>query len=364
MRNIAARYPHLFRAVTSPVLTGAALLALMPLAAHCDEIAPAKEHNIDSFSFSARLGFNISARFRNPGRISFGNSTRKTPDGLTYNYQDGYVFADSSGEGSGSTWNWGYDNSATQVSGNDVLLSKTVSVGDLSSPWMNMDPAVGGELTYRHEFGECPKLRDLRWGIEAAGSLINIQGNDHRSYGGNVTRQTDAYAFEPGTTPPDATPDSPYQGTFNGPGFIIGDTPVSSTLGSSPATVSGNRRLDTDVWGFRLGPYLEMPVTTNINLSLSGGFSGAVLDVGASWNETLSIGTSQYPFSGSGRDHAWRFGYYIAGNAEWQFAQDWSLNGGVQFQSLANYDHAIAGRRIEIDLSQSVFVTLGVAYHF
>jgi hypothetical protein len=364
MRNIAARHPHLFRAAISPVLTASALLALIPLGVRADEITPAKQHEIDSFSFSARVGFNISARFRNPGKISFGNSTRTTPDGLTYNYEDGYVFADSSGEGSGSTWNWGYDNSATQVSGNNVLLNKTVSVGDISSPWINMDPAVGGELTYRHEFGEFPQLRDLRWGFEAAGSLVNIRANDHRTYGGKATRQTDAYAFESGATPPDATPDSPYQGTFNGPGFIIGDTPVSSTLSSSPATISGNRRLDTDLWGFRLGPYAEIPLGTNFNLSLSGGFAGALLDVGTSWNETLSVGMSQYPFSGSGRDHEWRMGYYIAGNAEWMFANDWSLNGGVQFQSLSDYSHAISGRTIEIDLSKSIFVTLGLAYHF
>jgi hypothetical protein len=357
-QNFATRYPQWFRAVNKPVLTGAALLALMPLCGRAEDSCCAPDRSRDNFSFSARVGFNISARFKNPGKLSLASSGRKTPDGLDYNYEDGYVLTDVSGNEGGFTSNWGYDN-ASQFSGGNILLSKTTSASSFATPWIDMDPAVGGELQYRHEFGEIHKFYGLRYGIEAAGSLINAKANDNRTYTGGVTRRTDAYPF-PGVQPPEA----PFTGTFNGPNAVLVDTPVSSTFSTAPASLSGNRKIDTDIWGFRLGPYVEMPVAKNFNLSLSGGFAGALLDVGTSWNETLTVGSTKYPFSGSGRDHAWRFGAFVTGQADYQFAEDWSLVGGVQFQSLANYQGNISGRDLEIDLSNSIFVTLGLSYKF
>ena len=117
-------------------------------------------------------------------------------------------------------------------------------------------------------------------------------------------------------------------------------------------------------WVSASGRTSEIPVTKNFNTSVSAGLAGAFLDVEASWNETLSVGSSQFPFSGGGRDHNRRFGYYFAGTADYQFAKDWSITGGVQYQSLANYQQPISGRTVEIDLSKAIFVTLGLSYRF
>ncbi|MGZ4961378.1 MAG: outer membrane protein [Limisphaerales bacterium] len=343
-------------------LTSAVVLAALPLAAHADEDCCVPTHDLNSFSFSARLGFNISARFKNPGHIAFSN-TRKTPDGLNFNYDDGYVLTDFSDNAGGYTYNWGFDN-ASQVNSpgtpnNQLALSRTTSADRMASPFQDADTAIGGELVYRREIGVVPKLHHLRWGFEVAGSLVNFSINDHRSFNGQVTRQTDTYVPYP-----DSTITDPRQGTFNGPGQLLSDTPISTTFGSAPATISGNRKIDTDMWGFRVGPYAELPVAKHLNLSLSGGFAGALLDVDASWDETLSVGSSQYRFSGSGNNSAWRMGYYVSGGADYQFADNWSLVGSVQFQSLADYEHAISGRTVDIDLSKTIFVTLGLSYHF
>ncbi|MDB6056433.1 MAG: hypothetical protein JWO95_277 [Verrucomicrobiales bacterium] len=349
--------------LSKPVLTSAAILAALPLAMRADDDCCAKPHDVDSFSFSARMGFNISTRFKNPGAIVFGGSTRKTPDGATYNYEDGYVLTDFSDNAGGYTYNWGFDN-ASQVSpaatpNNHLALSRTTSASGISSPWESADPAVGGELVYRHEIGTVAKLHNMRWGFELAGSLVNFSVNDHKPYGGNVTRQTDVYAPFP-----DATITDPRQGTFNGPGTLLNATSISTSFTSAAASISGTRKIDTDMYGWRLGPYAEIPVAKRLNLSLSGGFAGALLDVGTSWNETLSVGSAQYRFAGGGRDHDWRMGYYLAGGADYQFADDWSLVGSVQYQSLANYEHQISGRTIDIDLSSTIFVTLGLSYRF
>jgi hypothetical protein len=361
-RNFAARYPQFFRAVSAPLLAGAALLTLMPLSARATDEATCSNFATNSFSFSARMGFNISARFKNPGRIAFA-SNRTTPDGAKYNYDDGYVLTDVSGNELGYTSNWGYDSTASQYSGGNILMSKTTSASQMATPWMDMDPSVGGELLYRRAFGEIKKWHCAHYGLELAGNFMTASANDHRAYTGSVARQTDAYVF-PGVQPPEATPDDPFTGTFTGPNAVLTSTPSGSTFSSAPGSISGNRKVDADIFGFRVGPYIEFPLGTNFNLSLSGGFAGAVLDVNANWNETLTVGTTQYPFSGSGHDSGWRMGGYIAATAEYEFVKDWSLTGGVQFQSLGNYERTISGRDLEIKLSSSLFVTLGLGYKF
>lgn len=345
------------------MLTSAALLALMPLCAHAADEATCRSYATNSFSFSARMGFNISARFKNPGRISFASNGRRTPDGQNYNYEDGYVLTDVSGNEGGYTYNWGYDSTASQYSGGNILMSRTTDASKLATPWMDLDPSVGGELVYRHAFGAIRKWHCAHYGLELAGNFMTASVNDHRTYTGTVTRQTDAYAF-PGAQPPEATPDDPFTGTFNGPNAVLASTPSGTTFSSALGSVSGTRKIDADMWGLRVGPYIEFPFGTSFNLSLSGGFAAAVLDVNTTWNETLAVGSAQYPFSGSGHDSGFRVGGYIAAEAEYDFANHWSAIGGVQFQSLGNYERAISGRDVEIDLSNSIFVTLGLSYKF
>src|SRR5690348_12485896 len=85
--------------------------------------AGAQEFVTNRISFSGRFGLGISARFKSV-KVPLLQSQRTTPDGSSYNYNDGYVLADVSQNAGGKTWNWGYDNSSSQVSGNNVLLSR------------------------------------------------------------------------------------------------------------------------------------------------------------------------------------------------------------------------------------------------
>src|SRR6478609_8795347 len=85
-----------------PVLTSAAILAA--LAGRAEDDCCARPHDLNSLSFSARFGFNIGARFKNPGHINFANNGKKTPDGLSFNYDDGYVLQDISGDAGGYTY--------------------------------------------------------------------------------------------------------------------------------------------------------------------------------------------------------------------------------------------------------------------
>ena len=164
-----------------------------------------------------------------------------------------------------------------------------------------------------------------------------------------------------------ATPNNPYQGSPEGPGFVINDTPgqPSTTTVAGGAVVRGHRQLDADIWGFRLGPYLEAPLGGQVRVSLSGGLAGGYLNGSASWSERAIIGgVSGAPVSGSGDADKMLWGYYVAGDVSWQFAPHWSARAGVQFQSLRDFNQAFGGRNVEVEMSKSFFATVGLSFNF
>jgi len=319
----------------------------------------------NQISLSARFGFNISARFKGLSSLpSPVSPTRRTPHGDAYNYDDGYVLTDNTGNFGGQTWYWGYDNSSKQISGNNILMSRSSLAGGPSEVSLDDDPSYGAELVYRRLLWN----KD-RWfvGLELAGNYLNLSLSDSRALSANVMRTTYPFAFTPGTTPPAASPDSPYQGSPEGPGFVISDTPGDPTIAPVPggAVVQGHRQFDADIWGLRLGPYVETPLGTKFRLSLSGGLAAGWLDGSASWNETASIsGIQGATASGSGHADEMLWGFYVAGNISWQFAERWSAVAGVQYQYLNDFSHSFGGRQVEVNLSESIFATVGISFNF
>jgi hypothetical protein len=321
-------------------------------------------------SFSARLGFNISARFKGitASPVGIPATPRSTPsqpgrpDGDPYNYDDGFVLTDVSDNYGGQTWYWGYDN-ASQISGNTILLSRTTTAAAGSSKSIEDDPSLGCELTYNRLLGV---KGDARYGVEAAVNYLNLSLHANDTFiRGSATRVTDAYPFTAGTTPPNTTfpgGDVPYQGSFEGPGFVIGDTPVGrpiTTVVPGPA-VTDKRQFDGDLWGFRLGPYLEVPLGGPLDLSISGGLAVGLLDADASWSQT----TGRSTLAGSGSDFDVLWGGYVSAAMTWYLSERWSLVGGAQYQTLSDYEHSFGGRKVEVDLSNTWFVTLGLSYKF
>lgn len=317
---------------------------------------------LNRFSFNARFGMNISAKFKGAS-MSLTAPPRTTPDGSRYNYDDGYVLTDVSGNAGGQTWNWGYDQPG-QIAGNTILMHRsTVSADAPSAKGVDEDdPQSGFEFVYDRELGKRDKLH---YGLEAAVNYMYLSTKDTSAFSGNVSRLTDAYPFTPGTTPP-LTPPS-YQGTFNGPGFVLGSTPVSSTtaLIISGATIVDQRNYNADIWGFRLGPYAEYPLSEDLDLWFSGGLAVAMVDGSASWTETASIaGGSTVVGSGSGGDLGLLWGGYFSAKVSWQLSERWSAEGGVQYQNVGIYEHNYGGQVMQLDLSKSVFITVGLGYSF
>jgi len=344
------------RSSLSPGLVTLALL--VPVAVSAEQ---SDTNQLSRFSFNARFGLNISAKFKRAGSLSLTAPPRTTPDGNRYNYDDGYVLTDISGNAGGQTWNWGYDQPG-QIAGNTILMHRsTVAANAPSATGVGEDdPQCGFEFAYDRELGRRDKLH---YGLEAAVNYMNLSLKDKSAYSGDVSRLTDAYSFTPGTTPPLA----PYQGSFDGPGFVLGATPVSSTtaLIAGGAAIVDQRNFDADIWGFRLGPYAEYSLSQDIDLWFSGGLAVGMVDGSASWKETAALlGGATMVGSGGGSDLGLLWGGYLSAKISWQFSERWSAEGGVQYQYLGTYQHNYGGQVMQLDLSKSIFLTLGLDYRF
>ena len=311
---------------------------------------------------SLRFGLNIKARFKGTASVvPPGRPTRTTPNGDSYNYDNGYVLPDVGG--GGQTWYWGYDDNAAQISGNTILFSRSTPEGSFSSPATDYGAQPGFEITYDRYFY---RRKGLNIGLEVAANYLNISIEDRGSFSANVMRTTDAYGYTPGTTPPGATPGNPYQGSFDGPGFLISDTPLTSSTMLMPGgyTVSGSRTVDADLWGGRIGPVLDFSINDQLSVGFSAGLALGALIADASWNETILFGKSSVASAGGGSDSDLLLGWYAGGSISWSFAEHWSAQAGVQFQDLGKYSHNFGGRTVELDLSKSLFVTIGASYSF
>jgi hypothetical protein len=306
-------------------------------------------------SLSLRFGLNINAKFK-----GVGGSLNPAAKGAGQ-YDDGYVLTDVSGNAGGQTWNWGYDNASQVNTGNNTVAFNrtTAAAGNSSSngEYDSTDP--GFELAYDRQLGVKEDWHNMRYGIEGAFNYQPISIHNNSSYA--VSQQTDVYGYTAGTTPPSA----PYQGSFNGPGFVINSTPSSSTS-AMIGTVSVADNFDANLWGFRLGPYVEFPFgkQQQFTLSASVGLAVGLLDAHESWNQTVTIGASSTTTKGGGNNFDELWGGYASLNADYQLNKYWGVIGGVQFQDLGTYNHSFNGRQVSLDLSQSVFLLAGVSFNF
>jgi hypothetical protein len=58
------------------------------------------------------------------------------------------------------------------------------------------------------------------------------------------------------------------------------------------------------------------------------------------------------------------WGYYVGLDATYKFNNRWGADVGVQFQDLGIYSHNFGGRTAQLDLSQSIFIQVGISYSF
>ena len=160
-----------------------------PQSASAFKLDPPKEESLNRFGISFGLSFNATVSFKHSGAFTPPGASRLTPDGASFNYDDGYVLTDSSTNAFGFTRYWGYDSSSQLPGDGTILMHRSSSTGTTAKSGED-DPNLGFELTYNREFGRNEKLR---WGLEAAFGYMNVSVNDSHPIPFSVSRLTDAY---------------------------------------------------------------------------------------------------------------------------------------------------------------------------
>jgi opacity protein-like surface antigen len=160
-------------------------------------------------------------------------------------------------------------------------------------------------------------------------------------------------------------------GGYNGPRSILEDFPTPFVYrqmeDSAAVTVSAfnNDKVEGNIWGFRLGPYLEYPFGSNLTVQVMGGVALALVDARWSWSQSIAVNGVTLPTQtgrADGTDALW--GWYVGGTIAWRFSERWSTVGGVQFQDVGAYRSSKSGREFQLDLSNTLFATLGLSYSF
>jgi hypothetical protein len=349
---------HLLKSC-SAALCCSSLATSYAAAADSGPLQPAEPQPLNRFSVGYRVGFNISATFKGAGG-GYG----LTPGPNAYRpgeYDDGYVRPDSTG-GGGLTWNWGYMNSS-QIAGDSMILSRNQrgAAGDTHS--CDGNPQHGFEIMYQRQLSKPGKLQ---FGLECAFNWTDVTLHDGQTVPGKVTRLSDTYSLGGIVPPQDPPPAWAYKGTFFGPGPVIDDFPIAQSTATVPNVyTTGSRDIEAFMYGFRLGPYVELPISRRFACTLSGGLAFAVVDSEFRVSETTR-GTGFGPVTTTLRD--WDgdvvVGGFVSGNLKFALSRAFDVFGGIQFQALGNYEHKIGNGSVVVDLGESLFGVVGIGYSF
>jgi hypothetical protein len=309
--------------------------------------------NPNRLSLGLRFGLNYKADFQNKAR--FFNSVNPGPatGGVNHRYDDGYVLVDGSSGGNlgGLTTYWGYQN-ASQVVGSSMEFHALQASGSSST---TDDPQYGLELNYQRVLGTLPAVSSSLWGLEVGFGYTDLDFCSRER--GRAPVITDAFPL--GLVLP---PSAGYNGTFTGPGALLGDTPVR-TLGS--AAVTANQELSGQLFSFRLGPFAEWQLAPKFSLTASAGLTLAPTSLDYDFSDT---GTLASGVSIAARGHTSKtellYGPYVGATLRYDYSDHWGVYVGAQYQSLNDLDLSIGSRTARFDPGSTVNLTTGIMWRF
>ena len=308
-------------------------------------------------SVNTRFFFNVSAEVAHPS--SPDRTGPAAGGGLNRIYDDGAVLLDISGNAGGKTWNWAYTD-ASQVVGGAIEQHRTTGPRDGSTTDLDADLSYGGEVGWSWEIRRFDiGRRESRAGIDIFAGWSQVSGNGNSLAAGSFTRQTDSFALN-GVTPPLA----PYAGTFAGPGPVLSDSPTRSTV-TQAATSQFAGDIDATMIGFRVGPWIEIPLTRKLSWSMGFGLSAVHVDGSFSFAEQISVAGVPQPVVSGKVDRAdWKSGFYVDTKLNWNINAEWSVFAGLQYQYLGTFKIDALGRQGRIGLESALGITAGVGFSF
>jgi opacity protein-like surface antigen len=309
------------------------------------------------FYVGPRLHFNVSADLRNLAAPTLAAGV----------YDDGYVSEDVSRSPT-DTWNWGYQKN-DQIVGDTLELHRTDSPRDGMREKLDEWAEYGFEIGYGRElyrFGNAE--RPFRLGVEGSFSASALEIKSDNTITRTQARRVDRFSLG-GIVPPPGPYNGPFEGPLppNPPAPIIDRNPVGSA--TEMATVSSRQRAEIDgtYYGFRLGPYLEMPLTGRFALEFGLGLAMVQASGDLSYAEAFqTTGTGGPPIARENKQSSddWLFGFYTNARLQYWWTDAWGLYLGVEFQALDDLKMTAENKTATVNFGETMGVSLGVVYSF
>lgn len=299
----------------------------------------------DRLGLSYRMGFNIATKFRNIGAAPLANN----PSVTGRSYQDGFAGTDDTGNAGDLTTFWGYQNASQAQDGNAVLLMRSANSGAVG-PDVDDSPYHGLELTYNHEFA---RNESWRWGIEAAFNWTDFAAHQTDTAPASVLTVD---AFPLGYTPPEA----PYTGPVSAGPFtpLLGTTPMQL-----PVTVASS--LDAALYGFRLGPYLDVPLSKCLLLTFSAGLAVTIVDGEYSYAESYRTpGGTTLGSAGRASETDALVGGFVGAQLSLKLGKHVNAITSFQYQGTDSYNIKAGNKEAEVDFSGALYWTCGLNFSF
>ncbi len=288
-----------------------------------------------------------------------------TPTGSYVAYESGY------------TRDWAFAD-ASQATGNGVigmdLYGATSRGGSISK---ESDSSAGFDFAMTRRLGKLsPKIE---WGLTVGFGLSDLKAKSSGTVVSDLRRLTDYYATKDGSTP-EAPYDAPTFIDFtDADGNVIlassyetttplNLTPVDRTDTTIPggALIDGEWDIDGAYFLIRLGPTLRGRITQRLGYSFSAG--GAAAYVGSTFHSKESLqpdGVVQAIVYEEETDtDKLVMGYYASANLEFWLTESTGVYAGASYESLADFEQEVGGRKASVDVGQGVAIRGGLTYRF
>lgn len=302
--------------------------------------------------------FGLDVKFSGLGTFGSAFPVQPIAPGTNYNYDNGYVHVDSSGNLGGQTWNWGYQD-PSQVNGQNVTMSLTSSKADATVREAD-EIAQGIDLFAYYRVGDVTLLdRKGSWGLRGGLHYGRADIGNGSTLTSATTIVQDTYTLPPGVIVP-----APHQGTYAGPGPLLNDTPVRNILNGT-ALISGSRNLDVSLTTLSFGAYLEVPLAEKFSLTLEGGLNAALADGSYEFRSTTNIpGLGTVTSAGRDSDTAILPGLYLGVSGIYEIDRHWVLQLSGRYQYLDNFSLSDHGSKADLDFGSAFILSAGVVYTF
>jgi len=312
---------------------------------------------------SAQL-LGLKTSFSGLGKFNSPFAAQPLGGGVNYDYDNGFVHVDSSGNAGAQSWNWGYQNSSQYQSSGSGTMNFSITNSNADGAVDHRDCADPGiELFAYYDMGAIGfsplKERKATWGFRGGIHYSHIGVENSGLLATSLTTLTDSFGLN-GTVPPSA----PYSGSFAGPGPLLGDHP-QRTISGGIGSITGNRELDVHLTIADFGTFLEVPVTKEFDLMLEAGVSMAVGSGSYDFTSTTSVtGLGSQLSSGSDSRTSLLPGVYVGLSGTYELTKQWSIQCAGRYQYMNSMDLEANGSKASLSFGSAFVVSLGCVYSF